>query len=290
MISTCENLTTVSQTGQYPDAHDFLYESLWDEWDGKRSPREIRRFVTLSCALEPLSNKAGCTTRERDLNPYQKLEYFITGAVNIGDAFEDLAKRLLDLGRQPSIIYDLAYCAQADCKKNRAGGRVNQGIIEMLVPIVSAQALFDSEYEIEPQDILEKATEVMQNTSPEDVNELVRMKRLAYDLSGYYDRDVPEYPGARSVYDYYAADLEHSKKPTSVKHNEEFVLGFPTIEKIYGRIMSSKARGLHERVEYAYNEVRETDHAEAAAGLTADCVACGIYLALSHNPRDKIVR
>jgi len=273
-----------------PDSQDFLYTSLWQGWTGERNPKEVRRHVTLACALEPLSDKVGCTTRESDLNPHQKLEYFITGAINIGDAFEDLAQRTLELGRQPALIYDAAYKAQADCKKNRAGGRVNQGIIEMLVPIVTAQVLFDPRYQAPPAEILERAKGVMQKTSPEDVKELVKMKRLAYDLSGYHDRPVPEYPEVENVYGYYATDLQHSEKPTSIKHNEEFVLGFPTIRKIHDLIMASKRKGLNRKVEEAYTEMRRTNHSEAAAGLTADCTACGIYLVLSHHPKDKVVR
>lgn len=272
------------------DSHDFLYDSLWSEWDGKRNPRETRRFITLACALEPLSDKIGCTTRGTNLNPYQKLEYFITGAVNIGDAFEDLAKRVLESDGQPKLIYDTAYQAQADCKKNRAGGRVNQGIIEMLTPIVTAQMIFDPNYQATPKEILRKTKGVMQNTTPEDVQELIRMKRLAFDLSGYHDRKVPEYPNARNVYDYYTADLQNSEKPTSIKHNEEFVLGFPSVRKIHDSIMASRRRGFNRKVEDAYTKLRRTDHSEAAAGLTADCTACGIYLVLSHHPKDKVVR
>ncbi len=272
------------------DSRDFLYDSLWSGWDGKRNPRETRRHITLACSLEPLSDKIGCTTRATDLTAHQKLEYFITGAINIGDSFEDLAKRVLDAGTQPSIIYDLAQKAQADCKKNRAGGRINQGIIEMLTPIVTAQMILDPNYKATPQEVLLKAKEILQKTSPEDVKKLIEMKRLAYDLSGYTDRVVPEYSEAKNVYDYYLLDLQNSQKPTSIKHNEEFVLGFPTVRKIYDLIMSSKKKGFNRKVEEAYTEMRRTDHASASAGLTADCTACGIYLVLSHHPKDKVVR
>jgi len=272
------------------DSHDFLYGSIWKGWDGRRNPSETRRYVMLASALEPLSDKIGCTTRETDLNQHQKIEFFIAGAINIGEAFEELAGRVLESGSQPKIIYDLAYKAQADCKKNRAGGRVNQGIIEMLIPIVTAQMLFDPGYDKRPEEVLAKAKEVMQASTMEDVKELIRMKRLAYDLSGYHGRKVPEHPGARNVYDYYSADLRQSDNPTSIKHNEEFVLGFPTIGRIHDSIMGSRKRGFERKVEEAYDEQRRTNHSEAASGLTADCIACGIYLVLSHHPKDKVVR
>ncbi len=272
------------------DSHDIIYNSIWTGWNGQRNPRETRRFISLACALEPLSDKVGCTTRETDLNRYQKLEYFIAGAINIGDAFEDLAKRISESRIQPELIYDLAYRAQADCKKNRSGGRVNQGIIEMLIPIVTAQMLYDPNYQSTPDEILKKAVDVMKNTTPSDVRELIKMKRLAYDLSGYHDRIVPDYPEAKNVFEYYSLDLQHSKKLTSVKHNEEFVLGFPSIKKIQDMIMLSKLRDFNGKVEEAYNNVRREDHFRVSAGLTADCTACGIYLVLSHHPKDKVVR
>ncbi|MBI4440883.1 hypothetical protein HY639_01830 [Candidatus Woesearchaeota archaeon] len=109
---------------------------VWSQCSDQLTPRDIRRHVQLAGVLEPLSEKPGCTTRTRDM-PRQKLEYFVTAAVIIGDAFEDLAC-LLQHG-YPQTTYDLAYRAQADSKKNRRGGRTNQGIIEFLFPIVVTQ-------------------------------------------------------------------------------------------------------------------------------------------------------
>ncbi len=265
-----------------------LYESLWNGWEGKRTPREVRRFVTLACALEPLSEKTGCTTRETDASQHLKLEYFIAGAVNIGDAFEDLASRIDKYGKQPELIYDLALKAQSDCCRNRGGGRINQGIIEMLVPIVTAQMIFDRDYQTPAGEVLEKARQVLQNTSAKDVEELIKMKRLAYDLCAYHEREVPVY-NVKTVYDYYKEDLTNSKNQTSIKHNQEFVSGFPVIREVYGLIMSSNAKKLERKVENAYSTIRNKDHKDTGVGLTADCIACGIYLVLSNNPKDKVI-
>ncbi len=271
------------------DPSDFLYNSIWQGWDGNRNPKETRRFITLACALEPLSDKFGCTTRSTNISQHLKLEYFIAGAINIGDAFEELCQRVLSGKKQPELIYDLAYKAQAYCKKNRGGGRINQGIIEMLIPIVTAQMIFDPDYKMPPNEILEYAKKVLQNTTQQDVEELLKMKRLAYDLSTYYDRQVPRYDNAANVYSYYNEDLQHSQKPTSIKHNEEFVNGFPTITRIHGLIMNSSKKGFNKKVEEAYSQIRRTDHLEVGPGLTADCTAAGIYLVLSHHPKDKVI-
>ncbi len=267
----------------------YLRDIIWQGWTGTRNPRETRRYVILASALEPLSEKIGCTTRETNAKPHQKLEYYVAGAINIGDAFEDLCARVEQQSKQPGLIYDLALRAQSDCKKNRAGGRVNQGIIELLTPIVAAQMLFDKDYTRSVQEILEKAKEVLKNTSSQDIDELMKMKRLAYDLSGYTDREVPKYD-ATNVYDYYTKDLQNSQKTTSIKHNEEFVLGFPTVKKMHDIIMNSSKRDFNKKVEEAYAEIKKTDHKDVSPGLTADCTAAGIYLVFSHHPKDDVIR
>lgn len=265
-----------------------IYQSL--NWPERRNPREIRRDVELALALEPLSNKYGCTTRIRNCSRHLKLEYFISAGINSGGTFEDLAKRILDLKKQPEVIYDLLYMAQLEGMRNRIGGRINQGALEMLFPIVASQCIYNSDYNLDTDKVLENAVNIMKNTSRKDVDELIKMKRLAYNLSGYLDRDIPKYPDIKNVYDYYKKDLENSEKQTSRMHNAEFVEGFPTIKLIYNYIKNSREKTLNRSVEEAYKTARMERHKGTGYGLTADCVASGIYLMLSQNPRDQIIR
>ena len=117
-----------------------FHNIVWSELEERITPREVRRYVQLATVLEPIAEKEGCTTRSKDLCEFQKLEYFLTAGVNIGDAFEDLIDRIYKHGF-PCQTYDLCYRAQADSKKNRRGGRVNQGIIEFLFPLIISQAV-----------------------------------------------------------------------------------------------------------------------------------------------------
>lgn len=87
----------------------------------QRTATEIAREVMLATALEPLSDKPGCTTRYMNLNEDQRLEYYVSGGINIGNAFGQLAQRLIGHDKQPEVIYDLALKAQRECKKNRKG-------------------------------------------------------------------------------------------------------------------------------------------------------------------------
>ena len=104
----------------------------------------------------------------------------------------------------------------------------------------------------------------MKNASTKDVIELKKMKRLAYDLSGYTDRNVPAYEGARNVYEYYLADYQSSAKPTSMAYNGEFVNGFPLIKLMYETMVNSTKESFTEKVEEAYARAAEKVGPEVA--------------------------
>ncbi len=274
----------------FPDAHSQLYLQVWDGQQPIRTPNETVRHIMLASALEPLSDKSGCTTRHRNLNQWQKLEYFIAAAVNIGDAFRDLAVEI-DTAKQqqPRVIYRYALRAQKESKRNRRGGRVNHGIIELLLPIVTAQHVYDLERRFTAREILARAAEVLKHTSPDDVRYLRETRRFAFNLSGYFDRSVSDYPEAQNVFEYYVRDKESSTKQTSIAHNAEFVTGFPTVLTIYKTLCECGLPGLNDKVEEAYQRAAALHHRDVAAGFLADCVAVGIYLKLSHDPKCKLV-
>lgn len=257
-------------------------------WDDVQTSRAVRRNVQLACALEPLSNKPNCTTRWQNASQRLKLDYFVAGAINVGDTFEDFALRIIESDIQP-LLYDIAYRAQLECIKNRCGGRINQGMLEMLIPIVASEVLNNKEYTVSVDSVLSQAVEVMKRTSRSDVDWLVKMKRLAYDLSGYLDRTVPEHINANNVYEYYHNDLAASEKPTSIAHNQEFVDGFPAIRFIYSYLEENIGKPLQNVVKDAYELCRFEMHKGISAGLTADCVAVALYLLLTHHHKERIV-
>ena len=59
------------------------------------SPNEVARIAQLAFVLEPIANKPGLTTRYSNKNKNLKLENFITAGINIGDAFRELAIRII---------------------------------------------------------------------------------------------------------------------------------------------------------------------------------------------------
>lgn len=253
------------------------------------SPQSIRRNIQLALALEPLSEKPGCTTRSRDCSRHLKLEYFIAGAINVGDAFEEMAIRLQSSRGQPKI-YDLALKAQLDSKKNRAGGRVNAGMIEMLAPIIAAQIIYDKNRVKPIEELLQYTTDILKNAADDDVKNLVALKRVSYDMCAYDDRAVSSY-GAKTVFEFYQKELAGSERPVSRLHNSEILGGFPVSKKIFQIISNKPEEDLSERVRDAYLSIRKNEHKELVnSGLTADLCGIALYMLFSQYPEIVIVR
>ena len=186
-------------------------------------------------------------------------------------------------------LYCFALQAQKESIRNRSGGRINQGIIELLVPVVAAQCLFERGGFLSIDDLLKKTVDVMKGTFKGDVDYLIEMKRFAYDLCRYNDRSVPDHPEAGNVYEYYAADLASSTNPTGIAHNGEFVNGFPTVNIMYNSIINSKERTFVKKVEEAYRLGIERHDKSIGRGFLADCIAAAIYLVLSQNPKIRLI-
>jgi len=272
------------------DLSDEWYAGSFDYTDEHRSARNTQRHLTLACALEPLSDKFAATSRYHDVSTHLKLEYFIAAAINIGDAFSLLADELSQVKDAPSNLYRFAHQAQVESKRNRRGGRVNQGMIELLFPIVVAQHLHDRNYTLKPNEVLELAKDYLQQTGREDVDSLIGLKRHAYSLSHYDDRIVPEHQAARSVAEYYEAEmLQNSEKPTSAAHNQEFLKGFPTVGLITQTILDCPYPHFNQRVEEAFHRARFHHSSDVSVGFIADCVATAIYLSLSQNPQARLI-
>jgi len=129
------------------------------------TPQEVLRNVVLAGVLEPIPEKPGCTTRSTDLNERAKLEYFLTGAVNIGWDFYKLAKRIKKNGfSQPVVIFDTALKAQEHSFQNRSGNRINFGIIGPLVPVVTSQLVYGGD----GPEVLKRTTDVLRSTGRKD--------------------------------------------------------------------------------------------------------------------------
>lgn len=270
-----------------PTKKGRFHNIVWSQLSPTLTSPDVRRAVQLASVLEPLSEKSGCTGRLNDATPAQKLEFFICAGINIGDAFEELAERLLARDRFP-VVYDLAYRAQADSKKNRRGGRINQGIIEFLFPLILSQCGIYRGVPVAPMEVIESVHTALQSTEEQDALWLQRMQNLAFEMSGYYHRLVSPEP-ATNVLSYYERQLTASQKPSDFYHNFEIVESFPTLRRMLAIFPQEAPASLSEDVERVFRETREREP-QMPVGILADLVACMLYLVLTHQRTAKVVR
>lgn len=263
---------------------------------------EVRRYIQIACALEPISYKKGCTNRYYDITPTLKIENFIVAGINIGDAFEDLAKRIYKNKKSKlnKNFYDLCLKAQQDSLKNRGGHRINQGMIEFLFPIVISQLTYN---EFNPFRILEKTKDVLKNTNKQDVINLQKMWKLAFSLwKGHHKHlsTIKEEFKFNSVYQFY------SSQDNNNVHCMEFANQYPILTKMlnlyYDKFIKNgkqvkaeedqksllcdhercNLNDLSDSMSYVYDEIKK-QNSEIPNGIIADLIACLIYLLLSCN-------
>jgi len=263
-------------------------------------PSEIRRYIQIACSLEPISYKKGCTNRYYDITPTLKIENFIVAGINIGDAFEDLAKRVYKNKESKSNknFYDLCLKAQQDSLKNRGGHRVNQGIIELLFPIVISQLTYN---ELNPFRILKKTKDVLKNTNKQDLMDLQKMREFAFSLwKGHHKHLSKIKEELDDVYQFY-----YSQEKDNIFY-VELVNQYPILTKMLnlyhhkfiqnGKQVKAKEEqksllcnhkrcnlnDLSAAMSYIYDEIKK-QNPEIANGAVADLIACLIYLLLSCN-------
>lgn len=282
-----------------PSSYSRFYEALSGRLQ-QFTPSGIQRCVQLACVLEPMVETGGKTTRNTDVHPLQRLSYYLTAGINIGEAFRALAERLFavrePVSNQP-IIYDLATQAQIDSKRQRRGGRVDQGIIEMLIPYVAGQILYLGETPC-PENTtsaFDHVATVLRNTGPEDVESLVEMHRLAFTMSGYYDRaeSVRSF-GARTVYEFYDLKGGSSTRASDAYHCYELTHNLPTARQITEAVLQLGQGGntfssFEDLFSHACVSVQSQLPEDYPPGLVADATAVSPYVLLSHFPNAKIV-
>jgi hypothetical protein len=242
--------------------------------------KEVLRNVILASVLEPIPEKIGCTTRSVDLKPTTRLEHFIIAGVNIGWDFYELAERIRKNNyKQPQIIFDIALNAQRNSFKNRTGKKINFGIIELLVPIISAQLIY-KKMSIETLDL---AVEVLKQTSKKDVEWHYAFRKYAKDMS---NSDNPaKFIETPTVYEYFCQVPKVSDND-AIFHNE-IISGFPLLKQTYEIIERNvKSGNLLDATVVAYDAI--LPECNGIPGVAADYICVALYLYLSNNP-DKVL-
>lgn len=241
---------------------------------------EIMHFVILASVLEPIPEKIGCTTRSRDWQDKSRLEYFLISGCNIGIIFYELSERIKNNNyRQPTMIYDLAYKAQQFSFKNRLGGKINFGIIELLIPIIATQVIKNNYDGIT---VLDQVGDILKFTSKEDVQYHWEFRKIAREVSKEFPSDCSY--EVENMYDYYK--LYKNELENNV--HKEYLTNFKRIKKAYNIIEKNLSNdNLLNSSVIAYNTILKD--CQNYCGLAADYICVALYLYLSKFPNTIII-
>lgn len=226
--------------------------------------------------LEPIPEKVGCTTRKHDLRPTTRLEHFIIAGVNIGWDFYKLAERIRKNGyKQPRVIFDISYKAQVNSMNRRTGGKINYGIIELLVIIITSQLVHGGSGEV----TIDRALVIMKQTSKLDVKWHYKFRKLGRGKSTC--EEPAHYINVDNVYEYF---LKAPKVRTNdiIFHNQ-CTEGFPILRSAYNNMVRGilKENLLNASVN-AYDAILK--ECGCIPGVAADYICIAMYLVICDNP------
>jgi hypothetical protein len=244
---------------------------------------DIARKFMLASALEPIADKPGCTTRFVDVKESKKLEYFVAAGINSGFAIKHIAEYIA-MHKTIAGAYALLPEAIVASKLNRFGGKINQGILELIVPIIAVELMYPDIAQHGAIEWLQKASFILKATTSSDVRNLIIAKELGNKISNVELKYPVRKHRACCVFDYYAQETEVEVQvgnTTGVLHNRQFVDGFSDIAAMMQIMNDSPVERLTEKVEEAYRFIRQKNGTEKGVGLMADQCALCIYLYIS---------
>ena len=245
-------------------------------------PFEVQRQVTLAFTLEALVPKTGCTSRFSDVGAKQKFEYFAVSAINCGRYFNELAKRIIDTGGQPEVMYDCALAALKDSQQSRSGKVVNYGLLETMLPVVAARCIFESDGET----TLEQVPVVLQATSKADVCCVSEMRKVVYSQSDKpFKQAFAHHTEGATVFEHYQ---HHQQVGTDVSKLfvREIMQGMPLAALMFN-CLRQQGGSLAERINEGFDAARQVS--ALPAGAVADFCAVALYLAIADDPQRKFV-
>ncbi len=236
-------------------------------------------YVILSSVLEPIPEKKGCTTRKNDWQDKSKLEYFLISGVNVGRVFYELSERIKKNNyQQPDLIYDLAYKAQKESLKMRKGGKINFGIIELMIPIVATQ-IIEQRTDIS---ILDKVEEILKKTTEEDVKFHYKFRKIARDVSKQFPSTAVY--NVSNLYEYYKFD----KNELENNVHKEYITKFERIKQAYSLLETKYEEGnLLDISIIAYNQILKD--CNNYSGLAADYICVALYFYIINHPNVIII-
>jgi len=225
------------------------------------TPQDIARIAQIALALEPLPIKPGLTTRLEDKEESLKLEYFIIGAINSGNAIRELMWR-----PEGTPSYDLLVKCVTENHLNRAGLRINGGTLMMLWPILITIR------DYKPKDIMALKQSLKDHLFETDANDVLYFQNADnWGLSlweGHQKHLVLMQLEHDCLYDYI-------KSREGDYFHDEILNGYPTVLKLYQDLQLDKV--YNEEMERLWEINKFVDLPE---GQVADLMAVTVFLAM----------
>ncbi len=238
----------------------------------------ISLLVQQALVLEPLADKAGCTTRYEDL-PGRPLESFVTAGVSVGPVFAKFASEWL-AAEKSSLFHHFLQAL----KVSKADGKyVNFGLLEILFPAVAARIECS-----EPEGAVAKIVELMQRAPQSDVGELVAARKLAWSTSEKRETKLkdltPSVCAAPNPYAFYNALLTVEPHGSAAQWATNYQEGLPLLAQQLNSLRSQSEGTMLDKIKLAYDEVRG-QYPDVRVGILADMSAAAIFLHLSYLKR-----
>lgn len=238
----------------------------------------IGLLVQRALVLEPLADKPGCTTRYEDL-PGRPLESFVLAGVNVGPVFARFAGERLS-GQEQRIFYHFRQALE-EGRVHTDGKYVNFGLLEILFPAVAARLACD-----DPNRVVAKIIELMQQAPQSDVRELVAARELAWSTSDKREvklKDLtPVVRAAPNPYAFYGVLLAAEPHGSAAEWATNYREGLPLLAQQFSSLRSQTKGTLLDKVKIAYDEVHRL-YPDVRVGILADMNAAAIFLHLSYT-------
>ena len=237
-------------------------------------PETVQELVTTAFCLEVIADKPGCTTRYVDL-PDKPFHDFIIAAINSGKFFRKLAFDVFD-NRNPSI-FKYFVPALSEVNLHKSSKTINFGLLEVMFATVYARLQCNDK-----QKIIDKIVDVMKKESPEDVQNLLAARKIAWKSSTKsYKKDFSgeQFQESKSPYEFYMALMQKYDNDTG--HHQwanQFKQGLPILKAFFDDFMHSKS--LLDNIKFSYQNIREK-YPNIKIGIVADMCAAALFLSLS---------